>query len=89
MIKTLWFIDSKNLLFYFYTYIHFIIFTPTSMFSAGDFALGVFSAGIFSIGIFSTSIFNVAIYATGIFVIAYKKKLPKLLKQEQENSDID
>jgi len=66
-------------------------------FAAGDFALGVFAAGkisagifsigIFSIGIFSISVFNIAIYSVGIFVIAYKKRLPKLLKQESTNPE--
>ncbi len=61
-------------------------------FAAGDFALGVFaagkfSAGIFSIGIFSVSIFNVAIYSVGIFVIAYKKRLPKLMVSDSEEKE--
>jgi len=49
------------------------------VFAAGKFSAGIFSIGIFSIGIFSVSIFNLAIYSVGIFVIAYKKRLPKLL----------
>jgi len=52
------------------------------VFAAGKFSIGIFSVGIFSIGIFSISIFNIGIYSVGIFVIAYKKRLPKLLKQE-------
>ena len=51
------------------------------VFAAGKFSAGIFSIGIFSVGIFSASIFNLALYSTGIFVIAYKKKLPKLLNQ--------
>ncbi len=52
------------------------------VFAAGKFSAGIFSIGIFSIGIFSASIFNISIYAVGIFVIAYKKRLPKLLKED-------
>ena len=55
------------------------------VFAAGKFSAGIFSIGIFSIGIFSISIFNVAIYSVGIFALAYKKRLPKLLKQAMEN----
>ena len=54
------------------------------VFAAGKFSAGIFSIGIFSIGIFSVSIFNVAIYSVGIFVLAYKKQLPKLLRQDSE-----
>ncbi|HRW62955.1 MAG TPA: hypothetical protein P5132_05685 [Bacteroidales bacterium] len=54
------------------------------VFAAGKFSAGIFSIGIFSIGIFSASIFNVAIYSVGIFVIAYKKRLPKLLNKEED-----
>jgi len=56
------------------------------IFAAGKFSAGIFTAGIFSIGIFSISIFNVGIYSVGIFVLAYKKRLPKLFKQDDENS---
>ena len=55
------------------------------VFAAGKFSAGIFSIGIFSIGIFSASIFNVAIYSVGIFVIAYKKRLPKLLNNEEDS----
>lgn len=51
------------------------------IFAAGKFSAGIFSIGIFSIGIFSISIFNIAIYSVGLFVIAYKKRLPKLIKE--------
>ncbi|MDX9695575.1 MAG: hypothetical protein RBT49_07265 [Bacteroidales bacterium] len=58
------------------------------VFAAGKFSAGIFSIGIFSIGIFSMSIFNVAIYSVGIFVIAYKKRLPKLMQPtDEENSN--
>ncbi|MBI9053717.1 MAG: hypothetical protein JEY96_07850 [Bacteroidales bacterium] len=57
------------------------------VFAAGKFSAGIFSIGIFSIGIFSISVFNIAIYSVGIFVIAYKKRLPKLLKQESTNPE--
>ena len=58
------------------------------VFAAGKFSVGIFSIGIFSIGIFSVSIFNVAIYSVGIFVIAYKKRLPKLMtKDTEQNQD--
>lgn len=58
------------------------------VFAAGKFSAGIFSIGIFSIGIFSMSIFNVAIYSVGIFVIAYKKRLPKLMQpKDEENSN--
>ena len=55
------------------------------VFAAGKFSAGIFSIGIFSIGIFSVSIFNIAIYSVGIFVLAYKKRLPKLLDQQSNN----
>ena len=51
------------------------------VFAAGKFSAGIFSIGIFSVGIFSISIFNIAIYSVGIFVIAYKKRLPKIIKE--------
>jgi len=51
------------------------------IFAAGKFSIGIFSIGIFSIGVFSISIFNVAIYSVGFFVIAYKKRLPKIIKE--------
>ena len=60
------------------------------VFAAGKFSAGIFSIGIFSVGIFSVSIFNLALYSTGIFVIAYKKKLPKLMQSnsgEQEDQE--
>ncbi|MBU8892528.1 MAG: hypothetical protein KOO66_07095 [Bacteroidales bacterium] len=60
------------------------------VFAAGKFSAGIFSIGIFSVGIFSVSIFNLALYSTGIFVIAYKKKLPKLMQgnsKEQEDQE--
>ena len=50
------------------------------IFSAGIFSVGVFSIGIFSIGVFSISVFNIALYAIGIFMIAYKKKMAKLVE---------
>lgn len=56
------------------------------IFAVGNFAIGIFSAGIFSIGIFSISIFNVSLYAVGIFVYAWKKRAPKLLNNQQEES---
>ena len=59
------------------------------VFAVGKFSAGVFSIGIFSIGIFSVSIFNIALYSTGIFVIAYKKKLPKLLANNQEQNQAE
>ncbi|MEE4198062.1 MAG: hypothetical protein V2I54_10490 [Bacteroidales bacterium] len=51
------------------------------VFAAGKFSVGIFSIGIFSIGIFSISIFNMAIYSVGLFVIAYKKRLPKIIRE--------
>ncbi|OFX26876.1 MAG: hypothetical protein A2041_12040 [Bacteroidetes bacterium GWA2_31_9b] len=57
------------------------------VFAAGKFSAGIFSIGIFSIGIFSVSIFNISIYAVGIFVIAYKKRLPNMLKSETEEKE--
>ena len=57
------------------------------VFAAGKFSAGIFSIGIFSIGIFSVSIFNVAIYSVGIFVIAYKKRLPKLMVNDSEEKE--
>lgn len=54
------------------------------VFAAGKFSVGIFSIGIFSVGIFSASIFNLALYSTGIFVIAYRKKLPKLMQHNSE-----
>lgn len=55
------------------------------IFAVGKFSAGIFSIGIFSIGIFSISIFNVGIYSIGIFVLAYKKRLPNLLRKEEQN----
>lgn len=52
------------------------------VFSAGIFSIGIFSIGIFSIGIFSIGIFNIGLYAIGIFILAYKKRLPKILCPE-------
>ncbi len=57
------------------------------VFAAGKFSAGIFSIGIFSIGVFSVSIFNVAIYSVGIFVIAYKKRLPKLMANDSEEKE--
>ncbi|MCK5170056.1 MAG: hypothetical protein KAQ75_09260 [Bacteroidales bacterium] len=57
------------------------------VFAAGKFSAGIFSIGIFSIGIFSISVFNIAIYSVGIFVIAYKKRLPKLMLSESEEKE--
>lgn len=59
------------------------------VFAAGKFSAGIFSIGIFSIGIFSASIFNLSIYAVGIFVIAYKKRLPNMLKSETEEKKVE
>ena len=58
------------------------------IFAAGKFSVGIFSIGIFSVGVFSVSIFNVAIYSVGIFVIAYKKRLPKLMANKPEQESI-
>jgi hypothetical protein len=57
------------------------------VFAAGKFSAGIFSIGIFSIGIFCISIFNIAIYSVGFFVIAYKKRLPKLMKSDSEKDE--
>jgi uncharacterized membrane protein len=55
------------------------------VFAAGEFSIGIFSAGIFSFGIFSIGIFNIGLYAIGIFVLAWKKKLPRLFRNEDKD----